>query len=175
MGSPPNMENYGLVTIHRHENIRSRKRLEKIIAILKQSPRKLYFPLHDNTRAALADYGLLAELESTDKIKLGGLEEYPAFLNLLSHADILYTDGGSIQEESLLFKVPCILLRSKTERIEGLKTEINYLSQFKVEETVKKAAEMVENDFNHVRNPYGDPGVSRKIVSNLEDIYERNS
>lgn len=168
MGSHYEKENYGLVTIHRHENIQSKKRMKKIIRILEESPRDLVFPLHDNTKAAFREHGLMRRIEENENIEVVDLVDYPDFINMIKDADILYTDGGSIQEESLIYKVPCIILRNRTERKEGLETGLNYLSKFDVSSTVEKAEEMADKDFNDISNPYGSQGVSEEILRKLE-------
>jgi len=162
-------EEYGIVTIHRHENIQSQKRMKKIIEILEESPRNLIFPLHDNTKAELEKYGLMDRIAQNDKIEIVDLVDYPEFINMIKGADILYTDGGSIQEESLIYNVPCIILRERTERKEGVREGINYLSKFEVSETIEKASELVKKDFQQASNPYGDPGVAERVVEKLEE------
>lgn len=168
IGETYDRENYGIVTIHRHENIGSKDRMEKIISILEESPRDLIFPLHDNTRSALQEHGLLERIQENDEIQIMDLIDYPDFINMIKGADILYTDGGSIQEESLIYQIPCIVLRTRTERKEGIDKGINYLSAFNVQRTSEKAAELVEKDFDNFPNPYGSPGVTKKIVEKLE-------
>lgn len=163
--------NYGLVTIHRHENIGSEKRMKKIVSILEESPLELIFPLHDNTRAALENYGLLEKIEENEKIQIMDLVDYPDFINMIKSADILYTDGGSIQEESLIYNVPCIVLRNRTERKEGIETGINYLSKFDVSKTSERAREMVNQTFDDFENPYGESGVSDKVIEKLKSNY----
>ena len=49
---------------------------------------------------------------------------------LAKNADFIITDGGSIQEESFYLGVPCLLMRSRTERREGLGGNV-FLSDFK--------------------------------------------
>ncbi|MDY6771488.1 MAG: UDP-N-acetylglucosamine 2-epimerase, partial [Candidatus Nanohaloarchaea archaeon] len=169
IGEPYEKEGYGIVTVHRHENIKSRKRMEKIVKIIEKSPRELIFPLHDNTRDALEKYGLLHRIQESDTVTIHELIDYPDFINMLKNADILYTDGGSMQEESLMYHVPCVILRNRTERKEGLATGINYLSKFEVEETRKKAEELVKKEKKDYKNPYGEPGVSKRIVDRLEE------
>jgi UDP-N-acetylglucosamine 2-epimerase (non-hydrolysing) len=48
------------------------------------------------------------------------LQPYLQFLDLLAGADFAVTDGGSIQEECYSLNVPCLIMRAKTERMEGL-------------------------------------------------------
>lgn len=45
---------------------------------------------------------------------------YVDYMNLLSGAEFMVTDGGSNQEEMYYMGKPCLLLRKNTERIEGL-------------------------------------------------------
>lgn len=161
-------DEYGIVTVHRHENISSPERMEKIVSILEESPMELLFPLHDNTRATMEEYGLMERLE--EAVEVIDLVDYPEFLHLLRDAELVYTDGGSIQEESLIFGVPCVLLRQRTERQEGLETGIQYLSGLDVDATVEAARALLEKEVPDYTNPYGDVGVSEKIVSHLEEL-----
>jgi UDP-N-acetylglucosamine 2-epimerase (non-hydrolysing) len=41
---------------------------------------------------------------------------YLDFLKLMSHARIVLTDSGGMQEETTILKVPCLTLRENTER-----------------------------------------------------------
>jgi len=83
---------------------------------------------------------------------------------------LLVTDGGSIQEESLVFKKPCILLRKKTERQEGLETGLNFLTDLDINKT-EEFIKLVLNPKYKIpsfKNPYGEFGVSKKVVDVLE-------
>ena len=46
--------------------------------------------------------------------------DYFAFIGLLRNPEFLISDGGSNQEETSYLGLPCLLLRIKTERVEGL-------------------------------------------------------
>jgi len=161
---------YALINIHRHENLNSRERLEKIAEIIRNIKIKAIWPLHDNTAYFLKKYGLIGEIKKMTNIKITPLVNYPYFIFLLANCKYLITDGGSIQEESLVFKKPCILLRKKTERQEGLSTGINFLTRLNVERT-KNIIKYIENrkiKIKKFKNPYGEKGVSKKIMEVLE-------
>ena len=82
----------------------------------------------------------------------------------------LIVDGGSIQEESLIFKKPCLLLRKKTERQEGLASGINFLTKLDVNysrEIIRKI-ENNEIEIKNFENPYGKEGVSKRILEILK-------
>jgi UDP-N-acetylglucosamine 2-epimerase len=128
---PRPKEAYVVVTIHRFETIYSSSRLSIVINLLEQitQERKVIFILHEPTKQQLLKYGLLNKIFKNDAITILPLQPYLVFLNLITGADFIVTDGGSIQEESYFTGVPCLIMRSKTERMEGL-DENAYLSDF---------------------------------------------
>ena len=160
---------YALVNIHRHENLRSRKRMAKIVSIVSKIPIKTYWPLHHGTTYYLNKYGLLDILKKNKNIVLSGLVSYSKFMNMLLHSKILLVDGGSIQEESLIFKKPCLLLRMKTERQEGLETGINFLTELDIEKTKKIIDHVLDKNFKipYIKNPYGEKGASKRVADIL--------
>lgn len=161
---------YALINIHRHENLKSKRRMKRILEILKEIKIKAIWPLHDNTVHFLDKYGLTNELKKMMNIKLMPLVDYFHFIFLLANCKYLITDGGSIQEESLVFKKPCILLRKKTERQEGLSTEINFLTGLDLN-YAKNVMEKIESNkikIKRFKNPYGKKGVSKRIVKLLK-------
>lgn len=161
---------YVLINIHRHENLVNKERLRKIVNILEGTQINGIWPMHNNTWHYLKKYKLTKRVKKISNIKILPLTDYFNFIFLLANCKYLITDGGSIQEESLVFKKPCIILRNKTERQEGLKTGINFLTKLDVNYS-KKIIDFIENDkikIKNFKNPYGEKGLSKKIVEILE-------
>ena len=96
--------------------------------------------------------------------------DYPEFVYQISKCSLIICDGGSMQEESLIFKKPCIILRKATERQEGLKTNFQFLSKLDVEKTKNKIKEYLSPNFKikEFNNPYGKKGLSIKVVDILK-------
>ncbi len=113
---------YVVATFHRVETIYSRSRMIKVSSVLERiaNERQVFFILHEPTRRQLTRFGLDKRLGQHDSIQMLPLQPYFTFVNLLAGADFIATDGGSIQEESYFLNVPCLIMRTKTERIEGL-------------------------------------------------------
>lgn len=113
---------YALVTIHRVENIYSRSRLGMVVTLIERisQEHKVLFVLHEPTRRQLVRFHLLERFLRNEMIEVLPLQPYFEFLRLLGGADFIVTDGGSIQEESYFLNVPCLLMRTRTERQEGL-------------------------------------------------------
>jgi UDP-N-acetylglucosamine 2-epimerase (non-hydrolysing) len=72
---------------------------------------KVVFPVHPRTRQRIADFGIdVAQLDLREPLP------YIEFLALQRRATAVVTDSGGIQEETTYLKVPCLTLRSNTER-----------------------------------------------------------
>jgi UDP-N-acetylglucosamine 2-epimerase (non-hydrolysing) len=70
------------------------------------------FPIHPRTRQSIQQGGL----EVPRKVRLMEPQGYLDFLALQSHATVVITDSGGIQEETTYLGVPCLTLRTTTER-----------------------------------------------------------
>jgi UDP-N-acetylglucosamine 2-epimerase (non-hydrolysing) len=106
-------DRYALVTLHRPSNVDDRASLKSILdSLLKVSERlDVIFPVHPRTRQRIAEFG-------TDTASLHLLDPLPyiEFLALQRRAQVVITDSGGIQEETTYLGVPCLTLRSNTER-----------------------------------------------------------
>jgi UDP-N-acetylglucosamine 2-epimerase (non-hydrolysing) len=144
--------------------------MEKIIEILEDLPIKGYFMIHDNTKKQLEKFGLMERLKENKKIILTEPKDYVYFVYQMSKCDLIVCDGGSMQEESLVFHKPCIILRNSTERQEGLDSNFQFLSKLNVKKTKEKIKEYLSKDFKakKFKNPYGDKSVSKKVVEVLK-------
>jgi UDP-N-acetylglucosamine 2-epimerase (non-hydrolysing) len=113
---------YALVSVHRFENIFNREKLGEIVDLLLKVSEKclLLFILHKPTEKKLGQYNLMAKLEEADNIELRPRYSYFQFIKLSERASFVLTDGGSNQEECYYMGKPCIILRTTSERQEGL-------------------------------------------------------
>ena len=107
---------------------------------------------------------------SNKNIKILPSVDYPSFIAQMEKCSLIVCDGGSMQEESLIFGKPCIVLRMNTERREGLNTNFQYLSKLDVEKTKEKIKEYLDPKFKikKYKNPYVELGVSKQIVEFLK-------
>ncbi len=114
---------YGIVTLHRLETISNKRRLKRAvmhIIAMSEAMGPLCFYMHPPTENALKATGLIVLLTDSRHITIRGLAPYPDFMQALSQARFVLTDGGSIQEEASYLNKPCLLLRNRTERQEGI-------------------------------------------------------
>jgi UDP-N-acetylglucosamine 2-epimerase (non-hydrolysing) len=128
----PPLYKYVIAAIHRKETTYSKKRLKIVIKTLQLAAKsyRVIFILHKNTAFALKKLNLFSEIERNDNVTLFyDYLNYSKFMKLVTQSEFVITDGGGLQEETYFFNRPCLLLRKKTERIEGL-GETACLSKF---------------------------------------------
>lgn len=115
-----------LMTMHRVETILNRQRLTFAVELAEKLANKMtvVFVLHDPTKHKLLEFGLINRITNNPKIQSTGLVDHAIFLAYMSNAEFIITDGGSIQEESYYLDVPCLVMRSETERMEGIDANV---------------------------------------------------
>lgn len=115
-------QSYGIISIHRFENLFFESRLKKIISIIDHLSQKshLLFILHKPTEKKLKQYGLLEKLADNPNIELRPRYSYFEFIKLVKQSRFVITDGGSNQEECFYLGKPCLIMRKATERQEGI-------------------------------------------------------
>jgi UDP-N-acetylglucosamine 2-epimerase (non-hydrolysing) len=106
-------ERYALVTLHRPSNVDDfaslRSILKSVLAVNEQLA--VVFPVHPRTRQRMQQLGI-----NIEKLRLLEPLPYIEFLSLQRRASVVITDSGGIQEETTYLGVPCLTLRSNTER-----------------------------------------------------------
>lgn len=106
---------YLVLTLHRPSNVDDKLQLAELVRVIESNAGNLpvVFPVHPRTKARMAEFGII-----TDRIKLVDPMSYLEFNFLVKHAKGVITDSGGITEETTVMGVPCMTLRSTTERPE---------------------------------------------------------
>jgi UDP-N-acetylglucosamine 2-epimerase (non-hydrolysing) len=104
-------QRYAVLTLHRPSNVDDPERFERLLKGLSNAATELpmVFPVHPRTRSRLPQ-ALPPGLRMVDPLG------YLAFLDLIEHASAVLTDSGGIQEETTVLGIPCLTLRTSTER-----------------------------------------------------------
>ncbi len=106
---------YVLVTLHRPANVDDGETLGEIVDALIEVSRSypVVFPVHPRTRSRIDALG-----RNFDAQKLKMLEPlgYLDFAALVLDSKCVLTDSGGVQEETTFLGVPCITIRTTTER-----------------------------------------------------------
>ena len=159
-------EPYAVVSLHRYETVSKKGRLELVVDILAEIAERvnLLFILHPITYKALIKHDLYSVLDRNPKISFHPRYDYFTFVKILRSSEFLVSDGGSNQEECCYLGHPCLLLRHRTERPDGIGRNA-VLSKF----DRKVIKDFIENNrlyrFPFNRDEYSASGM---IVDNLD-------
>lgn len=115
---------YFVMTLHRPSNVDHLEQLRAIFDEITASGHgfPIVFPVHPRTRKNMEDFHL-----SLENVFLCDPQGYLEFNYLVSHACGVITDSGGITEETTVLGVPCITLRTSTERPETVTEGTNEL------------------------------------------------
>lgn len=117
-------EKFFLLVLHRQEHILFKKNLTKfylkLLTEYANQDLNCVLVLHKLTEIFIKRQGLFSKLRKDRHIILVPRLPYNEFIKIMQKAEFIATDGGSNQEESYYMGKPCLILRNRTERIEGL-------------------------------------------------------
>lgn len=159
-----------LVTGHRRENFG--KGLEEVCqALLEIATRKdvqIIFPVHMNPEVTETVFKILG---SKNNINLIEPVNYPAFIWLMTRANLIISDSGGIQEEAPSLKKPVLVTRKNTERPEAIASGFCFLTEIERKVIAKKANQLLDElpVYTNSENPFGDGMASFRIIQALKE------
>lgn len=129
----------------------------------------LVYPVHLNPNVQEPVYRILG---GHSRILLLPPLPYPQFVRLMDRAYFIITDSGGVQEEAPSLGKPVLVMRDKTERIEGVDAGNAKLVGSRTSGIVRAAGWLL-NDADEYRrmtsraNPYGDGRAASRVVELL--------
>jgi UDP-N-acetylglucosamine 2-epimerase (non-hydrolysing) len=131
----------------------------------------IVFPIHPRTRKMIEKFGYSSFFTRTEKNRILVAEPfgYLEFLHLNMHARMVLTDSAGLQEETTVLGVPCITLRSNTERPITCEEGTNQLVGNDKERILKAARPVLDGSFSRGRIPEKwDGKAAQRIVEVLQ-------
>jgi UDP-N-acetylglucosamine 2-epimerase (non-hydrolysing) len=160
-----------LVTMHRRETLGDGHRaLCRMLAdVSEREDVEVVFPVHLNPEVRASVFG---ELEGRANVLLIEPLDYHSFVYALKGSDIVVTDSGGIQEEAPVFDVPVVVMRDRTERVEGVEAGGIRLSGTDPAGVMADIVALLEDPEQYAAmaaspNPYGDGRAAARIVDEL--------
>lgn len=158
-----------LLTAHRRENLGQpmRNMFRAIRRIVDETPDiKVIYPVHMNPRVLeIAN----KEFEGTERVRLINPLDVVDFHNFMAHSKLILTDSGGIQEEAPSLGKPVLVMRTTTERPEGVEAGTLRLVGTQEEPIYAAIHELLNNEevyqaMSQAANPYGDGHASERIA-----------
>lgn len=161
-----------LVTGHRRESFGGG--FERICTALSTLARKypslqIIYPVHLNPRVQEPVHRLLSGISNIHLIQP---LDYRDFVRLMDRSYIILTDSGGIQEEAPALDKPTLVMRSVTERPEGITAGVVKLVGTEIQSIVDSTSLLIDKPSEYIKmkcsvNPYGDGQASMRIVEAL--------
>jgi UDP-N-acetylglucosamine 2-epimerase (non-hydrolysing) len=157
-------KSYFLMTLHRQENVDSKENLSAILngleLVTKKFGRSIIFPIHPRTVMRLRQFNLSLPKRVQTMKPVG----YLSFLRMEAEAELILTDSGGLQEEACILKVPCVTLRTTTERPETIEVGANRITGYSPERIFECSKKMLTVP-RRWANPFGDGCASSRILN----------
>jgi len=160
-----------LLTMHRRENHEALGNfLEHFTSFANTHPDiGVWLPAHPNPNVQKQ---LAKVSKKSPNLKILGPLPYSEFISILSQMDLIVTDSGGVQEESIALGKRVIVVRETTERPEGLVTGLAKLFDIKSRNLAQELISSLnyihdKQDFSKV---YGDGHASIRIVEKILEI-----
>jgi UDP-N-acetylglucosamine 2-epimerase (non-hydrolysing) len=161
-----------LITAHRRENLGEPMQhiCAAILELAKRHPdMDFIYPVHPNPGVRQVVYQALQGLSNVLLIEPC---DYPVFCQLMSHARLILSDSGGVQEEAPALGKPVLVLREETERPEAVELGSNLLVGTDTQRIVQAAETLLHDNDAYDRmaqagSPYGDGQASQRILDVL--------
>lgn len=171
-----NNQKFILITGHRRENIGEafENIMDALRFLAKNNPNiQFIYPIHPNPLVRETFVKLTKEVKNFLIIEP---LEYFEFSVLMSKCFFVMTDSGGVQEEAPFLGKPVLVMREKTERIEGVQKGVVKLVGSNVKTIIKEANILIsnKNEYNKmskINNPYGNGKAAEKIVKVMKDRF----
>ena len=163
-----------LVTCHRRENF---EYIRDIFDALKSivsnhEDIEIIYPVHPNPNVKSPAHEILQH----DRIHLMEPLDYPQLVSIMKHAHLVLTDSGGLQEEAPALGKPVLVMRTETERPEGITAGAAKLVGVDKNNIIKAVNELLSNKESYQQmttcgSPFGDGKASERIAKHVADYF----
>jgi UDP-N-acetylglucosamine 2-epimerase (non-hydrolysing) len=169
--APPPGQRLVVVTAHRREHFGARfeQMCEGLRAVADRPDVTMLYPVHPNPNVRGVVHRVLG---GHPRIRLCEPLDYPDMVAAMRACTLLLSDSGGVQEEAPSLGKPVLVLRSTTERPEGVAAGASRLVGTDPARILAEANRLLDDPHAYaamatVRNPYGDGTTSARIAAIL--------
>ncbi|MFH0749739.1 MAG: UDP-N-acetyl glucosamine 2-epimerase [Candidatus Gottesmanbacteria bacterium] len=168
-------KSYYLMTCHRRENVEHKEPLSSIMHLVSKTNTPVYFPASYRTQRMIKTLHITPpqNLIITDPVG------YQEMLILMTHATAVFTDSGTVIEETCVLNIPAVQMRKSTERPQVydvgscVKFDPDQPALYTPEKVLKKLAYILKHPY--WKHTLGDGHASERIASDLIKRYRTNN
>ena len=119
-------------------------------------------------------------LRALDNVVLTSAVGYADFVELMDRADLILTDSGGIQEEAPSLGTAVLVLRDRTERMEGIHAGVARLVGTSTENIVREVQRLLDDPvalaaMSQAQDLHGDGQAAGRCVDVIIDLLTRSA
>jgi UDP-N-acetylglucosamine 2-epimerase (non-hydrolysing) len=169
------LKRFALLTMHRAENVDDKATLEGLVHGLLELDTDILFPAHPRTVSRLKEFGIIGDVEKSNRLHLVEPTGYLDFLALMKSCEYVLTDSGGIQEEVTAPSINkrVFVLRTSTERPEAVESGhaiVVGVDPHVFPDMIKKTLEKKPPTLKE--HPYGSGDAAKKIIDIIQEYFE---
>lgn len=159
-------ERYFLMTCHRRENVHEIASLKAVLNLVGQAQYLVYFPASYRTQHVIREQGIVIP----KNVKMVDPIGYQEFLCLIVNSRGVFTDSGTVVEETCILQIPSVQMRRSTERPQvydagsSVKFDPAAPQDFPIDRVLAKLESLYKKTWKH---NLGDGKASERIVEDL--------
>jgi UDP-N-acetylglucosamine 2-epimerase (non-hydrolysing) len=165
-----------LVTVHRRENYGKPLKdiCSALLEVLRVMPNvEIIFPMHLSPTLRRDIWPML---HGNNRVHIISPLDYQAFVHTMKSVDLILTDSGGIQEEAPYLNTPVLVLRTETERPEGVLAGVVRMVGTDPLVVTNEVQRLLSSDLKHdamVRqaNIFGDGHACPRIVQQIANYF----
>jgi UDP-N-acetylglucosamine 2-epimerase (non-hydrolysing) len=152
--------------------------LQKLVSLLIRLSEyfTVVFPVHPRTRINMGKFDFIKQIEKIKNIIITEPLGYIDFLKLVKESKVVITDSGGIQEETTYLSIPCLTIRSSTERPVTIKEGTNTLIDMDEKKILNEIHKILNNKYKTGKVPdLWDGKASERIVKIISNFLSAES
>lgn len=163
-----------MITLHRRENFgKIREAVAAVRGLLARFPDlEFIWPVHPNPSVSGP---VMEALSNETRVSLVAPLSYPRFIQEMAASFLILTDSGGVQEEAPALGVPVLVLRTETERPEGVVAGVSRLVGLESRSIISEVSRLLCDPEAYAvmakgGSPYGDGRASDRIADVISSL-----
>jgi len=165
---------YFLATFHRAENVDNKSTLRHILHSLcflgQMKKQPIICSVHPRTKQKIEEFGIEIDKEWVKLCEPFGLFD---FIKLEKNCSVVISDSGTVSEDACILRVPNVIIRDATERLEVIECGASILAGTREMDIYEAVKFMLTKNTNWaIPEGYLYPDVSERVCSILRGVYK---
>ena len=160
--------NFYLFSFHREENVDNKNNINKFFDLLnwlnKNYKKKIIISTHARTQKRIKDKLKINKKQNIIFLKPFNFSDY---IKLQENCSIVFSDSGTLTEETSILKTKAIMLRESHERPEGMEEATTIMCGLDINKIETAMKILADYNKHRVVNDYNVKNFSEKIIKNI--------